>query len=70
MLKMFALQSGALIAEIYAMFASKTRPAVSAHGGFMAVEKSGDTIDLSGDVPFGAPHDLPLALALGCVPGE
>ncbi len=56
--------------KIYAMSASKTRLAVSIDGGFTVVEESRDTLDLPGDVPFEAPHDLPLALALGCVPGE
>jgi hypothetical protein len=56
--------------KTYAMSVSKTWLVVSIGGGFTVVEESGDTLVLPGDVPFEEPRDLPLAVALGCVPGE
>ena len=56
--------------KTYAMSASKRRLALSIDGVFTVVEESRDTLDLPDDVPFEAPHNLPLAVALGRVPGE
>jgi len=56
--------------KTYLMSASKTRLVFSIGGGFTVVEETRDPLVLPGDVPFEEPRDLPLALALGCVPGE
>jgi hypothetical protein len=70
MLKVFPLRNGALIVEIHAMSASKTVPVVSTHGGLTAVEEGSIRQTYQAKYRHEAPHDLPLALPLGCEAGE